>query len=84
MKAEELNVLLEVVKEYQPLIKACLPLLGEVGSDVRPLIESLVDAGADLQTRLFHRLIENGMNREEALLTLNSVTSGMVKRGMSK
>lgn len=84
MKAEELNVLLEVVKEYQPLIKACLPLLGEVGSDVRPLIESLVDALADLQIRFFNRLLEKGMNREEALRTLNSVTAGMGKLTMSK
>ena len=92
MKPEEMNELLEVIKAYQPLVKGCIPLIVEVAHDVKPLIEGLVDASADLQLRFFNRLITPDsdeqagkmMTREEAIQVLVSVTSGIVKRGMSK
>lgn len=92
MNTQEIDVWLDTFKEYQPLVKASIPLLEEVGADLYPMFEKMVDASADLQLRFFNQLTtihsteQRGdlLTREEAIQVLVAVTSGVVKRGMSK
>lgn len=90
MTAQEIEGWLGILKEYQPLVKASIPLLEETGKDLLPLLEKAVDTSADLQLRFFERLMGGlpgsgyGMTRDEAIQILVATTSGIVQRGMKK
>ena len=67
MKPEEIKEWVEEGGEYLEIFKAMLPLVKEVGSEIKPLLESISEFRTENTCKTFDAYIEHGFSREEAL-----------------
>ena len=79
MKAEDALEIIQVLEQYLPVIEESIPLLYKVGNILKPVVADLTDSIVDSNCRMFHRYVEDGMSREEALALVISTTQNITK-----
>ena len=67
MKQEEIKEWVAEGGEYLEIFKAMLPLVKDVGSEIKPLLESVSAFHIAITCKAFDMYIDHGFNREEAM-----------------
>lgn len=74
MNAVETAELLAAINEIKPIIEKALPVLSEVGTLVKPVVEGLCDFKVELTDRMVNDYVSREYTREEAIaLVINDM-----------